>query len=102
MASKTEISLSIVGELEKDLRVFASWLGEKRDYYIWQRNNRWMLFNALDELSDPKTGDPNITLIALWDGESGDGPGGTGNLVSRVQELGAKCEIINSKDLFNL
>ncbi|HEX6730396.1 MAG TPA: hypothetical protein VF074_10315, partial [Pyrinomonadaceae bacterium] len=58
-----------------------AWLRDKPGSNIWQRNNLWMLFNALDEACDPKTGDPNITLIAFWDGEGGDGPGGTGDLV---------------------
>jgi hypothetical protein len=61
-----------------------------------------MLFNALDEGCDPKTGDPNITLIALWDGEGGDGPGGTGDLIKKVEALGARREIINTKQLFGL
>jgi tetratricopeptide (TPR) repeat protein len=79
-----------------------AWLRSKHDYSIWQRNNLWMLFNALDEGWDPKTGDPNLTLIALWDGKGGDGPGGTGDLVKKVENLGARCEIIKTKELFGL
>jgi len=79
-----------------------AWLRSKPKYSIWQRNNLWMLFNALEEACDPKTDDPNISLIALWDGAGGDGPGGTGDLVDKVKNLGARCEIINTKELFNL
>lgn len=79
-----------------------AWLREKPNYGIWQRNNLWMLFNALDEACDPKSEDPNLTLIALWDGAGGDGPGGTGDLVKKVEDLGARCEIINTKELFGL
>ncbi|HEV8371510.1 MAG TPA: tetratricopeptide repeat-containing protein [Pyrinomonadaceae bacterium] len=79
-----------------------AWLRSKPKYSIWQRNNLWMLFNALDEGCDPKTGDPNISLIALWDGAGGDGPGGTGDLVDKVKNLGARCEIINTKEVFKL
>ena len=61
-----------------------------------------MLFNALAEGCDEKSGDPNLTLIALWDGAEGDGPGGTGDLVNKVENLGARCEIINTKELFGL
>ena len=61
-----------------------------------------MLFNALDEGCDPKSADPNITLIALWDGAGGDGPRGTGDLVKKVENLGARCEVINTKELFGL
>ncbi|HEX3184371.1 MAG TPA: hypothetical protein VHQ94_06230, partial [Pyrinomonadaceae bacterium] len=65
-------------------------------------NNLWMLYNALAESCDNTTGDPNLTLIALWDGEKGDGPGGTGDLVEKVQRLGGRNEIINTKQLFKL
>lgn len=79
-----------------------AWLREKADYSIWQRNNLWMLFNALDEGCDPKSADPNITLIALWDGAGADGPGGTGDLVEKVGNMGARCEVIKTKELFGL
>ena len=94
--------LSEAIDVTDDIEYLPSWVREKPDYGIWQRNNLWMLFNALDEASDSKTGDPNITLITLWDGKEGDGPGGTGDLVERVRERGARCEIIDSKQLFDL
>src|SRR6185436_19343177 len=79
-----------------------AWLRSKPDYGIWQRNNLWMLFNALNEGCDPKSSDPNITLIALWDGDAADGPGGTSDLIDKVEHLGARCEVINTKELFGL
>jgi tetratricopeptide (TPR) repeat protein len=79
-----------------------AWLRSKPDYGIWQRNNLWMLFNGLDEGCDPKSSDPNITLMALWDGAGADGPGGTGDLVEKVEKLGARCEVINTRELFGL
>jgi hypothetical protein len=79
-----------------------AWLREKADYGIWQRNNLWMLFNALDEGCDPKSDDPNLTLIALWDGAGGDGAGGTADLVNKVEGMGARCEVIKTKELFGL
>ena len=61
-----------------------AWLRSKPDYNIWQRTNLWMLHNALAE------GDDCATLIALWDREhTGDGPGGTSDLVARM-ERGAR------------
>jgi hypothetical protein len=102
LAEKRVRVLSEVDDAEKDEDYLPAWLRAKPDYGIWQRNNMWMLFNALDEGCDPKTGDPNIALIALWDGEGGDGPGGTGDLVNKVEDLGASCEIINTKALFGL
>lgn len=86
----------------KDIDYLPAWLRDKQNYTIWQRNNLWMLFNALAEGCDEKTGDPNLTLIALWDGAEGDGPGGTGDLVQKVEKLGARVEIINTKEVFGL
>jgi hypothetical protein len=94
--------LSEVEDAKTDEDYLPAWLRSKENYSIWQRNNLWMLFNALAEACDEKTGDPNLTLIALWDGAGGDGPGGTGDLVEKVQHLGARYEIINTKELFGL
>jgi hypothetical protein len=94
--------LSDASNVQDKQEYLPAWLRAKPDYGIWPRNNLWMLFNALDEGCDPKTGDPNLTLIALWDGEGGDGPGGTGDLVKKVQEMGARCEVIKTKELFGL
>ncbi|HEX8189876.1 MAG TPA: tetratricopeptide repeat-containing protein, partial [Pyrinomonadaceae bacterium] len=77
-----------------------AWLREKKGYGIWQRNNLWMLFNALDEACDPQSADPNITLIALWDGAAGDGPGGTGDLVNKVEHLGARVIRLDTNVIF--
>jgi len=79
-----------------------AWLRARLDYGIWQRNNLWMLYNALDEACDPGSEDPNITLIALWDGAEADGPGGTSDLIEKVERLGARCEIIRTKEAFGL
>jgi hypothetical protein len=92
----------VLSESSDNGEYLPAWLRSKPKYSIWQRNNLWMLFNALDEACDPKTGDPNISLIALWDGAGGDGPGGTGDLVAKVKSMGARCEIINTKEVFNL
>jgi len=95
--------LSQAAEAQKeDVNYLPAWLRDKDKYNIWQRNNLWMLFNALAEGCDEKTGDPNLTLIALWDGDQEDGPGGTGDLVDKVGNLGARCEIIKTKELFGL
>lgn len=72
------------------------WLQEKPNYSIWQRDNLWMLYNALAAGAD------NVTLIALWNGEAGDGPGGTADLVEKAGERGAKPIILKTKDLFGV
>ena len=79
-----------------DSKDLPNWLQDKADYSIWQRNNLWMLHNALVE------GGQNVTVIALWNGEKGDGPGGTSDLVTKAQQRGAKTIVLDTKELFSL
>jgi hypothetical protein len=72
------------------------WLQFKRGYDIWQRNNLWLLSEAL--CLAPR----NLTVIALWDGEPGDGPGGTEHMVGLAKERGARVVRLDSKTLFGL
>ena len=61
------------------------WLAPLGDKYgIWQRNNRWMLHAALSRT------DADITLIVLWDGKGGDGPGGTADMVRLAESRGVR------------
>ena len=84
---------SDVGEPEQLPR----WLQSVANYDIWQRNNLWMLNNAL------AFGPDRLKLIALWDGMTeGDGPGGTSHLVDSARDAGAEVDVINSKRLFGL
>jgi hypothetical protein len=71
------------------------WLNEKSDYTIWQRNNLWTFFTAL------ASGGSNMTLIALWNGRGGDGPGGTEDMVEHAKAHGAKTLIIDTNVLFS-
>ncbi|MFN8062404.1 MAG: tetratricopeptide repeat-containing protein [Vicinamibacterales bacterium] len=68
------------------------WL-QGREYTIWQRNNLWMLFNALAMNSR------SLTLIALWDQGTADGPGGTRDLVSQMQSRGYKVVRLEAERL---
>ncbi len=43
----------------------------------------------------------SFTIIALWDGKPGDGPGGTGEHVEKVREIGGKADIIDAKILLD-
>jgi hypothetical protein len=72
------------------------WLQSKPSYNIWQRNNLWTLYNALAR------GSRYVTLIALWDGQAGDGIGGTQDMVDIAHKSGAKTIILNTKQLFGL
>jgi hypothetical protein len=71
------------------------WLQEKPSYNIWQRNNLWNLHNALAAV-----GGENVTLIALWNGATGNGPGGTGDMVQKASERGAKTIILDTNKIF--
>lgn len=86
--------------LQKNIRVLSlykelpRWLRNKTDYSIWQRNNLWTLYNALTY------GASKVTLMALWNGESGDGPGGTADMVDQAKKHGAKFIHIDTNKLF--
>lgn len=75
------------------------WLGGRangKDYGLWMRNNRWMLHNAFAEGGD------DVSIIALWNRQDGDGAGGTGDLVNEALERGAQPHIFDTRELFGL
>ncbi|MGO9972714.1 MAG: tetratricopeptide repeat-containing protein [Solirubrobacteraceae bacterium] len=76
------------------LAALPDWL-EKEDsgYTIWQRSNRWMLHTALSRR------DADITLIVLWDGKGGDGPGGTEDMVRLAESRGVKTVQLPASEL---
>ncbi len=71
------------------------WLAFKQGYDIWQRNNLWLVSQALSHPVQHRT------LIALWDGETGDGPGGTEHMVSLAKEHDVEFVWLNTKVLFS-
>lgn len=72
------------------------WLQFKKGYDIWQRNNLWLVAEALCRTP------AHLTVIALWDGKTGDGPGGTEHMVALARERGARILHLNTKTLFGL
>jgi hypothetical protein len=77
-----------------DSKELPRWLAGKRDYDIWQRNNLWMMFNAL------ATGAHHLTLIALYNRERDpDGPGGTAHLVNVASSWGFKTVELDAQEL---
>ena len=57
---------------------------------VHDRCNRWMLYSALS------MGLRRVSFVAVWNGEPGDGPGGTQHMVELVSRLtGRKAEIID-------
>jgi hypothetical protein len=79
---------SLLGRL--DVKVLSEseelpdWLAIRGDYSVWQRNNRWILHSATSRQ------DSDVTLIVLWNGEGGDGPGGTKDMVELAQARGVR------------
>ncbi|HTT14074.1 MAG TPA: tetratricopeptide repeat-containing protein [Burkholderiaceae bacterium] len=77
-----------------DARELPRWLADKPGYDIWQRNNLWMMFNALAE--DAR----NLTLVALYNRERDpDGPGGTAHLVAEASKRGFKTVELDARKL---
>lgn len=66
---------------------------KKSGYSVWQRNNLWMLYNAL------VCGGIQMTLIALWDGKGGDETGGTEHMVQEANKKGAKTIVIDMNSI---
>ena len=85
----TELEKRVLGKS----KLLPKWLQKKGGYSVWERNNAWMLNGALVNSG------LHMTLIALWDGKGGDGPGGTQHMVNRAKERGAKTVIIDIKEL---
>jgi hypothetical protein len=79
----------ILGQTEELPR----WLQKKENYSIWVRNNLWELHHSL------VNGGIHLTLIALWDGKGGDGPGGTEHMVKEAQARGAKTIVIDMNSI---
>jgi hypothetical protein len=69
------------------------WLRGKKNYDIWQRSNLWILHSALYASQD------HLTLIALWNGTAGDGPGGTEDMVQRAKDRGATFIHLDARKL---
>jgi len=69
------------------------WLADRPDYSIWQRSNLWILHTALSRE------DADVTLIVLWDGQGGDGPGGTEDMVDIAERRGVKVVHLDAREL---
>lgn len=59
----------------------------------FERCNRWLLDTAL------ACGGDRVWLLCLWDGQGGDGAGGTAHMVAEVQRCRGHVIHINSRDL---
>ncbi|HZO55611.1 MAG TPA: tetratricopeptide repeat-containing protein [Bryobacteraceae bacterium] len=88
--------LKSVTDILSDEDELPGWLMRKPDYNIWARTNIWMLEEALAMGAD------EVHLLALWNGESGGGAGGTDQMVEFAREQSVPVRIIDSKALFGL
>jgi len=61
---------------------------------LWARNNLWMIESALALKPE------EFVLLALWDGETGDGPGGTEDMVTTARQRGARFIHLDTRKLF--
>jgi cytochrome c551/c552 len=72
------------------------WLQARPNYSVWQRNNRWILHHAFATTAD------RVSVLALWNGLPGDGPGGVAGMVAAAQASGAEVITVDCVELFGL
>jgi hypothetical protein len=60
----------------------------------YERNNLWMMESAM------KFGAEKIEFVCLWDGRSGDGPGGTRHLMQEVRSKAGRIHWLNTTQLW--
>jgi hypothetical protein len=89
----TRLCRRVAPRVLSESETLPAWLRAKKDYGVWERNNLWMLFNAL--ALDSRS----LTLIALWDNGPADGPGGTADLVAQVTARGHKVDRLPAERL---
>ena len=66
-----------------------------RGLLVWERGNLWLLDSAF-----AWTGG-GTSLLALWNGEGGDGPGGTADMVARARAGGARVALMDARRLLH-
>ncbi len=70
---------------------YSARLGDNEDPF--ERTNRWMLDEAL------RIGGAGACLICVWDGQGGDGPGGTKHMVETVLKRGGQFHWVDIRRL---
>ncbi len=61
----------------------------------YERNNRWMLEAA------SRFGAERLDFVCLWNGEGGDGPGGTRHMMQEVRSRGGEVVWLDTKILWD-
>jgi hypothetical protein len=60
----------------------------------YERNNRWMLDRAM------RFGANKVDFVCLWNGEGGDGPGGTKHMMEKVRNRGGRTLRLDTTKLW--
>ena len=60
----------------------------------YERNNRWMLDAA------SRFGPDRLDFVCLWNGEGGDGPGGTRHMMEEVSQRGGRTHWLDTTKLW--
>jgi hypothetical protein len=60
----------------------------------YERNNRWMLNQA------SRFGADKVDLVCFWNGEGGDGPGGTKHMMEEVRQRGGRTHWLDTTKLW--
>jgi hypothetical protein len=77
------------------LHVASSELGPIREGEdAYERNNGWMLDSAF------RFGPDKVDFLCLWNGEGGDGPGGTRHMIDAVTSRGGRTMWLDTNKLF--
>jgi tetratricopeptide (TPR) repeat protein len=86
--------LAARSQLASPPRIMTVELGpSRRDIDPYERCNLWLLNNALAH------GPDRLHFMALWNGEPGDGPGGTAHLKSEAERRTTQVAWIDTRDL---
>jgi hypothetical protein len=73
------------------------WLATRPDYDTWQRSNRWVLHYAWAATTTGR-----VTVVALWNGQVGDGRGGVADMIDVALNRGADVVTLDTVGLFGL
>lgn len=73
------------------------WLATRSGYDTWQRSNRWVLHYAWAATTTGR-----VTVLALWNGQMGEGRGGVADMVATGMQRGADVVTVDTVGLFGL
>ena len=70
------------------------WVTRAGENYPFQRCSMWLATRAF------AWPDAEVSVIALWDGKTGDGAGGTADTIEQAKSRGAKIVHLDTRELF--